>query len=278
MAEQTTSTGTYQSPYKFNGKELDAETGLYYYGARYYDPKSSVWLSVDPLAEKNPGLSPYNYCTNNPINAIDPDGRKIIFVVYQNNKSLQYIYRNGNFYFDGKRYNPSIESVSKSMYRVLAVYRKIEKSNDKDLKAILHTLEKSETKHYIYSNSDGENSVHPEYKSEIDPKTHNNINGKLDFTQTQFALDDKDGADFIGIGETDMTTVIHEMRHEFDYEIGNMTDDTDLHNQDNPAEIRAVHLENKARDIEHLKHRTKYGGIIVPNKLKSPPNNKMPEQ
>jgi RHS repeat-associated protein len=69
------------SPYKFNGKELDEETGLYYYGARYYDPRISIWLSVDPLAEKYPGVSPYVYCLNNPINVIDPDGRDIIFII-----------------------------------------------------------------------------------------------------------------------------------------------------------------------------------------------------
>jgi RHS repeat-associated protein len=61
-------------PYKFNGKEQDEETGLYYYGARYYEPKECVWYGVDPLAEKYPEMSPYNYCTNNPIILIDPDG------------------------------------------------------------------------------------------------------------------------------------------------------------------------------------------------------------
>ena len=75
MAEQS-SIGYYQSPYKFNGKELDKETGLYYYGARYYDTKASVWLSVDPLAEKYPGLSPYNYCLNNPVRLVDPNGKE----------------------------------------------------------------------------------------------------------------------------------------------------------------------------------------------------------
>ncbi|CAI9430306.1 RHS repeat-associated core domain-containing protein [Candidatus Ornithobacterium hominis] len=67
-------------PYLFNGKELDTETGLYYYGARYYDPRISIWISVDPLAEKYPDISPYTYVANNPINAIDPDGRYIIFI------------------------------------------------------------------------------------------------------------------------------------------------------------------------------------------------------
>jgi RHS repeat-associated protein len=71
---------SHNSPYKYNGKELDEESGLYYYGARYYDPKLSIWASVDPLAEKYPSHSPYCYVMNNPINAIDPDGRRVYFV------------------------------------------------------------------------------------------------------------------------------------------------------------------------------------------------------
>jgi RHS repeat-associated protein len=73
MAEQKSS-GYYQSPYKFTGKELDPETGLYYFGARYYDPRVSVWLSVDPMAGERSWVSPYAYCSNNPENKIDPDG------------------------------------------------------------------------------------------------------------------------------------------------------------------------------------------------------------
>ena len=58
----------------FNGKELDSETGLYYYGARYYDPRVSLWLNVDPLAEKT--MTPYAYTNNNPIMLVDPTGMK----------------------------------------------------------------------------------------------------------------------------------------------------------------------------------------------------------
>lgn len=75
MIEQHSDSGDYTNRYKFNGKELDEETGFYYYGARYYNPKFSIWLSVDPLAEKFPNMSPYVYCNDNPINMIDPDGR-----------------------------------------------------------------------------------------------------------------------------------------------------------------------------------------------------------
>jgi RHS repeat-associated protein len=73
MAEQS-QLGLYHSPYKFNGKELDDETGFYYYGARYYDPRISIWASVDPLAEKFVAHSPYNYCFNNPVRYNDPTG------------------------------------------------------------------------------------------------------------------------------------------------------------------------------------------------------------
>lgn len=65
---------TNKMPYLFNGKELDYEIGLYYYGARYYDPKTSLWLNVDPLAEKYPEVSPYTHTLNNPIKYIDPTG------------------------------------------------------------------------------------------------------------------------------------------------------------------------------------------------------------
>ncbi|MDY0216955.1 MAG: RHS repeat-associated core domain-containing protein [Bacteroidales bacterium] len=67
----------WSTPYKFNGKELDAETGLYYYGARYYTPEIGIWLSVDPLSDKYPSLSPYAYCAGNPVKYIDPNGMEI---------------------------------------------------------------------------------------------------------------------------------------------------------------------------------------------------------
>jgi len=82
-------------PYRFTGKELDRETGLYYYGARYLDPKRSRWLSSDPAGAElmNPmgrnqegELVPkedysliestnwYTYTSNNPVKYVDPTG------------------------------------------------------------------------------------------------------------------------------------------------------------------------------------------------------------
>jgi len=64
----------YDNKYKFNGKELDDATQMYYYGARYYDPRISIFVSVDPLAEDFVGWTPYHYVHQNPINLIDPTG------------------------------------------------------------------------------------------------------------------------------------------------------------------------------------------------------------
>jgi len=69
-------------PYKYTGKELDRIHGLdwYDYGARRYDPAYCQFTQIDPLCEQYPHLSPYAYCAGNPVNAIDPDGKKIVFV------------------------------------------------------------------------------------------------------------------------------------------------------------------------------------------------------
>ena len=67
----------YNERFKFTGKERDAETGYDYFGARYYSADMPLWLSVDPLADKYPNISPYAYCNWNPVKYVDPDGKAI---------------------------------------------------------------------------------------------------------------------------------------------------------------------------------------------------------
>ena len=65
------------TPFFSTGKERDEETGYGYFGARYMDHElMTMWLSVDPLADKYPNISPYAYCAWNPIKLVDPDGRE----------------------------------------------------------------------------------------------------------------------------------------------------------------------------------------------------------
>ena len=66
--------GSWNSPYLFNSKELDEETGFYYYGARYLNPTNGMWLSTDPLFEDYKGVSPYAYCLGNPVKHVDVEG------------------------------------------------------------------------------------------------------------------------------------------------------------------------------------------------------------
>ena len=59
----------------FTGKERDEETGFGYFGARYMDHElMTMWLSVDPMADNYPSISPYAYCAWNPVKLVDPDG------------------------------------------------------------------------------------------------------------------------------------------------------------------------------------------------------------
>ena len=60
--------------YTFSAKEKDSETGLSYFGSRYYSSDLSIWLSVDPMSAKYPSLSPYVYCADNPVKLVDPNG------------------------------------------------------------------------------------------------------------------------------------------------------------------------------------------------------------
>ncbi len=88
---------TWNTPYLFNAKEFDEETGLYYYGARYYDPRLSLWMNVDPISNYDPrnnenyldgehnngiynyaNLNPYIYCYQNPVKLVDPNGKQAL--------------------------------------------------------------------------------------------------------------------------------------------------------------------------------------------------------
>ena len=116
MQERASSSANQYLPYKFTGKELDPETGLYYFGARYYDAKVSRWISADPAlssgkyfpdpndfdtehdyfwylendkTHKMPGIGGvfnginmdmYHYAGQNPVKLVDPDGEAFVYI------------------------------------------------------------------------------------------------------------------------------------------------------------------------------------------------------
>jgi RHS repeat-associated protein len=138
------SSATWRVPYQFTSKEMDSETGLYYFGARYYDPRTSVWQSADPVLDKYlpsggnasnlPGmggafnslnLAMYTYGHNNPVKFTDPDGN---FVLYVETEGTGHVgiqtNSNGNkSNYDYGRYHGKYES---SIYSGPAIYRRTE--------------------------------------------------------------------------------------------------------------------------------------------------------
>ncbi len=88
----------------FSAKEKDTETGLSYFGSRYYSSDLSIWLSVDPMSDKYSSMSPYTYCANNPIKLVDPNGEEIsehidkygnIIAHYDDGDNSVYLHKSG---------------------------------------------------------------------------------------------------------------------------------------------------------------------------------------
>ena len=92
----------------FSAKEKDTETGLSYFGSRYYSSDLSIWLSVDPMSDKYPSLSPYVYCADNPVKLVDPNGEEMT----ENQYKWEYNQTTGKISYigdDGGKYHQTVE-------------------------------------------------------------------------------------------------------------------------------------------------------------------------
>lgn len=112
----------------FNGKEKDYESSFHYYGARYYwSELLTGWLSVDPLADKYPSISPYAYCAWNPTKLVDPEGKDVEIVKDDDNKKVTI---RANFYYNKK-------DIGKDSDVFIEGFKKALSSWEKDIKKTL---------------------------------------------------------------------------------------------------------------------------------------------
>jgi RHS repeat-associated protein len=273
LAESAPRTDQGKQPYKFNGKELDRLNGkldLYDYGAGMYDPATVRFTTMDPLAEKYYSISPYAYCNNNPVNAVDPDGTEIVFTVGKQRFTYNHGILTEKSTGRGVKY-----SQDSHLGRVVNAYNKALFSSDPSIANQVIDLIKSELTHEITGvpSSDGQSAVIGGTSSPTVTEANAEINaGYRVGTKTRFNFSETAKNDFKkmeGVPNSDFTTVVHELQHQHDYETGNMADGHNMGSSaKNPAEVRAVNNENKARKIEGLPFRYTYGGEeIDPKKI-----------
>ena len=101
---------TWNTPYLFNAKEFDEETGLYYYGARYYDPRLSLWMSTDSMEEKYGNFSTYIFCKDNPLFFIDIKGEETVKSDNSNNNKKTDIPPKRTLRIKGQKPHPMVAS------------------------------------------------------------------------------------------------------------------------------------------------------------------------
>ena len=146
-------TSSEDMPYKFNGKELDQETGLYYYGARYMNPVTSLWCGVDKLTEKYTNISGILYCHDNPIIRIDPDGNADYFNIYGKfitsaNSKDQNIYirtSHGNILLTKYNFSKNLRAAMRIVYHYASSLGVTEKAKSVGVQLVKPTRDNMET-------------------------------------------------------------------------------------------------------------------------------------
>ena len=121
------------SRYMFGGKEWDAGISLYDFSARMYNPAQAAFTTLDPLAEKYYYLSPYSYCAGNPVNLIDPEGKKVII---KGSEEFLSIYKAVRSYLEEKGIAESISLLEKAKDFTLIIREGEQSTFDANLKSI----------------------------------------------------------------------------------------------------------------------------------------------
>ena len=184
---------------------------------------------------------------NNPVIAIDPDGKEIIFVV----GDARYTYRQGNLYLNNKVVwtpyaNGKYDFLSGNQQVVLEQFRYMENSGDKVFKGVLNTLISSRNRHEIRQADNSTTGVVPYGQWSQDAyEEYSSGHGSDSYSEFNFKTTRQQGY-------SDLETVFHEMRHMLDIDKGHLPSDTKY------SEMNAVSAQNYARQKDGKGDRTKY--------------------
>jgi len=231
---------TANSSYTFSAKEKDSETGLSYFGSRYYSSDLSVWLSVDPMAGKYPSLSPYTYCADNPVKVVDPNGEEII-IEWQES---QYRYEKDGTLTHIKGTVLNERQLNRFINKAKNSLDKINKTTEG--KRMIVDLQNSGTSYKIKAGASG-------YEKNKQKNTITwNSNG------TKMPVQDNPFGESNGICD-----LAHELSHAFDKN-NNWTDDTPV-DELKKSEWVACYRENLIRKELGLRYRTYYKKMVTPD-------------
>ncbi len=223
----------YNERFTFTGKERDEETGYGYFGARYMDHElMTMWLSVDPMADKYPSISPYAYCNWNPVKLVDPDGREIHIVGDEKYRAQVY-----------SLLNTLAESGLAGKY---LVYHAL-----KDKKRTFTFIQPNGNDDYM-KNAPFQNGQNGEKTALIFDA---NQSGKYDAAN--------------GVEKNSLTVMAHELAHFVFPQEGTLLTEEGYRSNIPAGEPKAVQWENLVRNDLGMAMRKKYAGRNVYNKVVS---------
>ena len=205
-----------------------------------------MWLSVDPMSDKYPSMSPYHYCANNPVILVDPDGREIWIVI----DDIKIRYENGNLYnSDGSSYNGEVTGF---LAKTVTSLNEIRSSDAGNLVTELEQKDgfNVEIRSNLVSNC-AENSI---MESGSDQKNY--IGAFIGLSESGTSVPISDFPPFMG-GESMTADLGHELSHAMDMKNNNY-DPTQVIDGVRKSDYKAVYNENLVRQKINVPLRTHY--------------------
>ena len=254
-------TSGYNERFTFTGKERDEETGYGYFGARYMDYElMTMWLSVDPMADKYPSISPYAYCAWNPVKLVDPDGKELYINVNNTKYYLhcKWNYNNGNWDLSWRSKNGKKLDVKTDIF-AKAVTNSIQQiMGSKTGASLVKSLIRNKNECLIVPTDEGKSSFNAKNTSisfEINPNYELNPSLYHNLVEDKMESANKDNCPIF-------ISLAHEFAHCADIWLDIVENRNDLWGCEEKipnAEKFATCVENRIRHENNLPERVRYG-------------------